>query len=135
MATALNSVRPVLQEGFALDARFECERVKLDDGAFAAWMRADECDSTYSGDDLPAATHSRGAPLRRDGRPPTALPATPADGQTGPSPGLCEAASAESATAAAPVTTLWLHYRLAGLHLRRLLDLGLDQQHGTWALA
>ena len=30
---------------------------------------------------------------------------------------------------------LWLHHRLAGLNLRRLLNLGLVQQHGTWALA
>ena len=30
---------------------------------------------------------------------------------------------------------LWLHHRLAGLNLRRLLNLGLHQQHGVWALA
>jgi hypothetical protein len=30
---------------------------------------------------------------------------------------------------------LWLHHRLAGVNLRRLLRLGLQQQHGTWALA
>ena len=30
---------------------------------------------------------------------------------------------------------LWLHHRLAGLNLRRLLNLGLHQQHGTWVLA
>ena len=30
---------------------------------------------------------------------------------------------------------LWLHHRLAGLNLRRLLNLGLQQQHGAWALA
>jgi hypothetical protein len=30
---------------------------------------------------------------------------------------------------------LWLHHRLAGLNLRRLLNLGLVHQHGTWALA
>ncbi len=30
---------------------------------------------------------------------------------------------------------LWLHHRLAGLNLRRLLNLGLHQQHGAWALA
>jgi len=30
---------------------------------------------------------------------------------------------------------LWLHHRLAGLNLRRLLNLGLHQQHGSWALA
>ena len=30
---------------------------------------------------------------------------------------------------------LWLHHRLAGLNLRRLLRLGLQQQHGAWALA
>ena len=30
---------------------------------------------------------------------------------------------------------LWLHHRLAGLNLRRLLNLGLHQQHGGWALA
>jgi hypothetical protein len=30
---------------------------------------------------------------------------------------------------------LWLHHRLAGLNLRRLLNLGLVQQHGAWALA
>jgi hypothetical protein len=29
----------------------------------------------------------------------------------------------------------WLHHRLAGLNLRRLLALGLHQQQGTWALA
>ena len=29
----------------------------------------------------------------------------------------------------------WLHHRLAGLNLRRLLNLGLDQQNGTWVLA
>jgi hypothetical protein len=29
----------------------------------------------------------------------------------------------------------WLHHRLAGLNLRRLLNLGLHKQHGTWALA
>lgn len=30
---------------------------------------------------------------------------------------------------------LWLHHRLAGLNLRRLLNLGLQHQHGSWALA
>ncbi len=30
---------------------------------------------------------------------------------------------------------LWLHHRLAGLNLRRLLNLGLVRQHGAWALA
>jgi hypothetical protein len=30
---------------------------------------------------------------------------------------------------------LWLHHRLAGLNLRRLLNLGLQQQHGAWVLA
>jgi hypothetical protein len=30
---------------------------------------------------------------------------------------------------------LWLHHRLAGLNLRRLLNLGLDRQHGAWVLA
>jgi hypothetical protein len=30
---------------------------------------------------------------------------------------------------------LWLHHRLAGLNLRRLLNLGLQHQHGGWALA
>ncbi len=30
---------------------------------------------------------------------------------------------------------LWLHHRLAALNLRRLLNLGLHQQHGSWALA
>ena len=30
---------------------------------------------------------------------------------------------------------LWLHHRLAGLNLRRLLNLGLERQHGAWALA
>ncbi len=30
---------------------------------------------------------------------------------------------------------LWLHHRLAGLNLRRLLNLGLHQQHGAWTLA
>ena len=30
---------------------------------------------------------------------------------------------------------LWLHHRLAGLNLRRLLNLGLHQQRGSWALA
>ncbi len=29
----------------------------------------------------------------------------------------------------------WLHHRLAGLNLRRLLNLGLGQQHGAWVLA
>ena len=29
----------------------------------------------------------------------------------------------------------WLHHRLAGLNLRRLLNLGLRHQHGTWVLA
>ncbi len=29
---------------------------------------------------------------------------------------------------------LWLHHRLAGLNLRRLLNLGLYQHHGAWAL-
>jgi IS5 family transposase len=29
----------------------------------------------------------------------------------------------------------WLHHRLAGLNLRRLLNLGLHQQQGTWVLA
>jgi hypothetical protein len=29
----------------------------------------------------------------------------------------------------------WLHHRLAGLNLRRLLNLGLHQQHGAWVLA
>jgi hypothetical protein len=29
----------------------------------------------------------------------------------------------------------WLHHRLAGLNLRRLLALGLQQQHGAWTLA
>lgn len=29
----------------------------------------------------------------------------------------------------------WLHHRLAALNLRRLLNLGLHHQHGTWALA
>jgi hypothetical protein len=29
----------------------------------------------------------------------------------------------------------WLHHRLAGLNLRRLLNLGLHQQEGAWALA
>ncbi len=28
----------------------------------------------------------------------------------------------------------WLHHRLAGLNLRRLLNMGLVQQQGTWAL-
>jgi IS5 family transposase len=28
----------------------------------------------------------------------------------------------------------WLHHRLAGLNLRRLLTLGLDHQHGAWVL-
>ena len=30
---------------------------------------------------------------------------------------------------------LWLHHRLAGLNLRRLLNLGLHQHGGGWALA
>jgi hypothetical protein len=30
---------------------------------------------------------------------------------------------------------LWLHHRLAGVNLRRLLSLGLQYQHGVWALA
>jgi len=30
---------------------------------------------------------------------------------------------------------LWLHHSLAGLNLRRLLNLGLHQQHGAWILA
>ena len=30
---------------------------------------------------------------------------------------------------------LWLHHRPAGLNLRRLVNLGLAQRHGTWALA
>jgi hypothetical protein len=30
---------------------------------------------------------------------------------------------------------LWLHHRLAGLNLRRLLNLGLHDQHGAWSLA
>jgi hypothetical protein len=30
---------------------------------------------------------------------------------------------------------LWLHHRLAGLNLRRLLNLGLHQRHGAWTLA
>ncbi len=34
-----------------------------------------------------------------------------------------------------PKNDLWLHHRLAGLNLRRLLNLGLVQQHGAWALA
>ncbi|OLT17045.1 IS1182 family transposase [Serinicoccus sp. CUA-874] len=29
----------------------------------------------------------------------------------------------------------WLHHRAAGLNLRRLLNLGLTHQHGTWAIA
>ena len=29
----------------------------------------------------------------------------------------------------------WLHHRLAGLNLRRLLNLGLDQHDGAWILA
>ena len=29
----------------------------------------------------------------------------------------------------------WLHHRTAGLNLRRLLNLGLHQHDGTWALA
>ncbi|MFK5647002.1 IS1182 family transposase [Ornithinimicrobium sp. LYQ121] len=29
----------------------------------------------------------------------------------------------------------WLHHRAAGLNLRRLLNLGLTQRHGTWAIA
>lgn len=29
----------------------------------------------------------------------------------------------------------WLHHRTAGLNLRKLLNLGLQQQHGTWVLA
>lgn len=34
-----------------------------------------------------------------------------------------------------PKNDQWLHHRLAGLNLRRLLNLGLVQQHGVWALA
>jgi hypothetical protein len=30
---------------------------------------------------------------------------------------------------------LWLHHRIAGLNLRRLLNLGLTHQAGRWALA
>jgi hypothetical protein len=30
---------------------------------------------------------------------------------------------------------LWLHHRVAGLNLRRLLTLGLTRTAGTWALA
>ena len=30
---------------------------------------------------------------------------------------------------------LWLHHRMAALNLRRLLNLGLHRQHGTWTLA
>ena len=29
---------------------------------------------------------------------------------------------------------LWLHLRMAGLNLRRLLNLGLTRHHGTWAM-
>ncbi len=29
----------------------------------------------------------------------------------------------------------WLHHRLAGLNLRRLLNLGLNHRHGAWVLA
>ena len=29
----------------------------------------------------------------------------------------------------------WLHHRAAGLNLRRLLNLGLTVQDGTWAIA
>jgi len=29
----------------------------------------------------------------------------------------------------------WLHHRVAGLNLRRLLVLGLRYDHGTWQLA
>jgi Transposase DDE domain len=29
----------------------------------------------------------------------------------------------------------WLHTRMAALNLRRLLNLGLDRRHGTWAIA
>ena len=29
---------------------------------------------------------------------------------------------------------LWLHHRIAALNLRRLLNLGLHRQHGTWTL-
>ena len=28
----------------------------------------------------------------------------------------------------------WLHHRLAGLNLRRLLTLGLNRDHGVWQL-
>jgi hypothetical protein len=30
---------------------------------------------------------------------------------------------------------LWLHHRVAGLNLRRLLTLGLTRTAGTWAIA
>ena len=30
---------------------------------------------------------------------------------------------------------LWLHHRVAGLNLRRLLTLGLTRSSGTWAVA
>ena len=30
---------------------------------------------------------------------------------------------------------LWLHHRVAGLNLRRLLTLGLHRHAGTWAIA
>ena len=29
---------------------------------------------------------------------------------------------------------LWLHHRVAGLNLRRLLTMGLQYQNGTWVL-
>jgi hypothetical protein len=45
--------------------------------------------------------------------------------------GRCRKLRYRGATAA----DMWLHTRMAGLNLRRLLTLGLTRQTGTWALA
>ena len=52
----------------------------------------------------------------------------------GPSPGSPEGTGG-SATAGSTKNDHWLHHRVAGLNLRRLLALGLARINGTWVIA
>jgi hypothetical protein len=74
----------------------------------------------------------------RVGKPngPTIKTPTEASGPwwSGPWPGWSAAGTADCATAAS-ADDQWLHHRSAGLNLRRLLNLGLQLQQGSWVLA
>ena len=67
---------------------------------------------------------------------PSSRPSTASTGRwsNAASPGWSPAGTADSGSAAT-LNDLWLHHRIAGLNLRRLLALGLTRTAGAWALA